>query len=231
MQQCASSTNASNPSSRTHAYLFIDCANAVCAHKLDSTSSPLICCPSADFWNFNSLGPAYPYACASRLSDRCSSDRQCVRGACRPGINGNVCQLIEDGDSCNSDKDCWEETCARKNANPSSPKVCCPEGEYYEDAALFGSTNPFGCKVSLGDVCTQTDQCLYGECSGGTCQPVGDNGSCDDDSDCLQDVCAHQGTTSGTPLICCPGCAQCPDDCYVGDTSLGAYPWRCTACP
>lgn len=167
-----------------------DCANGVCAHGLDSKRSPKICCPSADFWKFGNLGK-YPYTCAIPLGDRCSSTRQCLRGSCVSSFGRpKVCQLINNGNSCEHDKDCksiacsslytmiqsfppltalpcplgWTYQCAHQTISAQSPFVCCEE--YYKDKSLLSKDWPYGCKLPPSASCMDDKHCLSGVCTG-----------------------------------------------------------------
>lgn len=179
---------------------------------------------------------SYPVTCAAQ--DQCHDPGQCdpATGACSnpPKGNGTPCN---DGNLCTQIDSCQGGTCVGSNPRPCAasdqchdPGTCDPgTGVCSDPAKLNGST------CNDGNLCTQTDTCQDGVCSGGslrtctaldqchdpgTCEPStgvcsnpakGNGALCNDGNLCTQtDTCQGGGCTGSNPVTCTPA-GQCFD--------------------
>jgi slime mold repeat-containing protein len=174
----------------------------------------------------------------------CSASDQCHDvGTCDPqsGIcsdpaspDGTVC---DDGDLCTQTDECQIGICAGSN-----PIVCTPQDSCHDAGICNPGTGlcsnpprPDGSACDDGDMCTQTDTCQTGSCSGsdpvvctpldqchaaGTCNPATgictdpnrpDGTGCDDGDLCTQTDTCQTGSCTGANPVICSASDQCHD--------------------
>jgi Cohesin domain len=158
-----------------------------------------------------------------------------VAGVCDPGTGVCSDPVAMDGTACNDNDGCTQtDSCTAGVCIGGNPVVCEP----LDQCHLAGVCDPGtgfcddpiekdGVPCDDGDLCTLTDVCLAGVCSGGDpviCQPfdqchvagVCDPGSgncsdpfasdgtgCDDSDPCTQtDTCVAGACTGGNPVVC-----------------------------
>jgi hypothetical protein len=189
----------------------------------------------------------------------CSANSCFIDGACRAdGATNpnNACQQCtpatsttawspkENGTTCNDGNACTQtDTCQAGKCTGSNPVVCKAQDQCHNAGTCDPSTgcsNPAkenGAECDDGNVCTQTDTCQAGKCTGsnpvvckaqdqchnaGTCNsstgcsnPAKSNGtSCDDGSKCTtNDTCQSGACTGGAAVVC-----RAQDQCHNAGT-------------
>jgi len=154
--------------------------------------------------------------------DHCQS-KQCVFDAALGCGDGNVCTddscdpaagcehklnaaPCDDGDVCTTGDKCAAGTCsstgdlACNDSNPCTDDSCAPT-----TGCIF---EPNAAPCDDGDVCTQTDKCVAGKCSGSN--EVG----CDDGESCTEDLCHPAKGCIHMPLA---GPCEDGNACTLGD--------------
>ncbi len=197
-----------------------DCLTAICDGAGNATSLP----------NNNDLPP--------------DDGNPCTASACNQGVpahpavmNGAVCS---DGDPCTTADTCVDGACS------SGPPAVCPAPDACHEAgtcdpasgACEYAAKPAGTACDDGDLCTQTDTCQAGVCTGsnttvcsavdpchvaGTCDPATgicsnpnkpDGSTCNDGNACTQaDTCQSGACAGGSPVVCVAS-----DSCHVAGT-------------
>ncbi|RLB58495.1 MAG: hypothetical protein DRI34_04625, partial [Deltaproteobacteria bacterium] len=174
----------------------------------------------------------------------CTALDQChVAGTCNPGTgvcsnptkpNGSAC---DDGDACTQ-----TDTCQGGSCTGSDPVVCTALDQCHDIGTCNPATGvcsnpqkPDGTSCDDGDLCTQTDTCQGGICTGSDpvvctaldqCHDVGtcnsstgvcsnpqkpDGTSCDDGDACTQTDTCQSGTCTGSDPVVCTALDQCHD--------------------
>jgi hypothetical protein len=165
--------------------------------------------------------------CNTACTDQCySCSLSGLVGICSPKTNGTACN---DGNLCTQTDTCQSGTCTGAN-----PVACTALDQCHGVGACNQSTgtcsNPNkadGTNCNDGNLCTQTDTCQSGTCTGanpvvctaldqchaaGICNPstgvcsnpsVADGTACSDGNSCtLSDTCQSGTCTSGSPRTC-----------------------------
>ncbi len=183
-----------------------------------------------------------PDGCSHQVMDDCSlcgTDGVCMGGECRPATQGTDL-ACDDMDACTQKDVCRNGTCVGID-----PVVCEAEDQCHVAGTCDPSTgdcsNPAaedGTSCDDGDLCTKSDSCVSGTCTGsdpvvceaedqchiaGTCDPstgdcsnpaAEDGTSCDDGDLCTQnDSCSSGVCQSGEPIEC-----QAQDECHTAGT-------------
>ena len=196
-------------------------------------------CTQSDTCQAGSCVGANPVTCSA--SDQCHDPGTCnpATGVCTdpPKPNGSSC---DDGDACTQTDTCQGGVCSGGN-----PLVCVPLDQCHVAGTCNPATGvctdpakPDGSSCNDGDLCTQTDECQAGICTGsnpvvcapmdqchdaGTCDPATgvcddpakpNGSSCSDGNACTQtDTCQGGLCTGSNPVICMP-----LDQCHVAGT-------------
>ena len=177
----------------------------------------------------------------------CTAQDQCHdAGACNPATglcsnpnkpNGAGC---DDGDACTQTDTCMAGSCTGMSpVTCPAPDQCHQQGTCNPATGLCSNPNkPDGSACDDGALCTQTDTCQSGACTGGdpvTCTPSDDchaagacdpatgactdpvkpdGASCDDGDGCSQTDTCQSGTCTGADPVVCPA----PDQCHEQGT-------------
>ncbi|MFO0592891.1 MAG: DUF4215 domain-containing protein [Polyangiaceae bacterium] len=187
-------------------------------------------CTQTDTCKYGSCTGGNPKSCPA--SDPCHDAGACdpATGLCGSPMkpNGAPC---DDGDACTQTDACAAGVCTGGN-----PKTCTASDACHDagscDPATGACSNPVkadGASCDDGDLCTQTDACAAGVCTGsdpktctasdachdaGTCDPAtgacdspnkADGVACDDGDLCTQaDACVAGVCTGSDPKTCTP---------------------------
>lgn len=187
-------------------------------------------------------------------ADNGAADGCCAAG-CVPKTNGSACS---DGNACTTADSCVDAKCAG-----GAPKSCeavdeCHVAGVCDPSSGLCSTPiaPNGTTCNDGDLCTQTDACQSGVCTGGnpktcssagpcklagTCNPAtgvcstpnaADGATCDDGNLCTQDDQCVGGVCAGPTPVLCSALDQCHDAgvCNPG-TGLCSMPAKANGSP
>ena len=173
----------------------------------------------------------------------CPSPDQChTAGTCNPSTgvcsnpakpNGSACN---DGNACTQTDTCQGGTCTGANPVVCVADQCHTAGTCNPSTGVCSNpAKPNGTACNDGNLCTQSDACQAGVCTGanavvcpapdqchdpGTCNPSTGvcsnppkpNGSaCDDGSACTQTDTCQGGTCTGGNAVVCPAPDQCHD--------------------
>ncbi len=186
-------------------------------------------------------------ACVGANPVVCAAQDQChVAGTCDPATGACSNPAKADGTACNDGDLCTQaDACVAGLCVGANPVGCTAQDQCH----LVGICNPAtgtcsnpaapnGTTCNDGDVCTQTDTCLAGTCSGGdpvhcvaqdachlagVCNPAtgacsnpprADGAVCDDGNQCTQTDRCQAGVCVGTNAVVCT--AQ--DQCHVAGT-------------
>ncbi|TMB24937.1 MAG: hypothetical protein E6J71_00230 [Deltaproteobacteria bacterium] len=216
-----------------------DPANGVCSNPDKANGSACTdgdACTRSDTCQAGTCIGANPLVCAAL--DQCHVAGVCdpANGTCSTPAkpNGSACT---DGDACTQTDTCQAGTCVGTN-----PVICTA----LDQCHVAGSCDPAsgtcstpsradGTACNDGNVCTQTDTCQAGTCTGsnpvvcpaldqchdaGTCNPANGvcstpakpNGSaCTDGDACTQTDICQGGSCVGTDPVACPAPDQCHD--------------------
>ena len=219
-----------------------DPATGVCSNPLKADGS--MCddgdaCTKTDACSAGACLGANPVVCMA--SDQCH-----VAGVCNPmtGMCSNPNKAdgatCDDGDLCTQTDSCMAGACTGNN-----PVVCMASDQCHVAGVCDPMTGtcddpakPDGAACDDGDLCTQTDACSTGVCTGGNpvvctasdqchdagvCDPMtgtcddpekADGTACDDGDLCTQTDACSTGVCTGTnPVVC-----EAADDCHVAGT-------------
>jgi len=172
----------------------------------------------------------------------CTALDQCHNtGTCNPGTGSCSNPQKPNGTSCDDGDLCTQtDTCQSGSCTGTDPVVCSAQDQCHTAGTCNPATGncsnpqkPNGTSCDDGDLCTQTDTCQSGTCSGsnpvsctpldqchntGTCNPATgscsnpqkpDGTSCDDGDLCTQTDTCQSGTCSGSNPVSCTPLDQC----------------------
>jgi cysteine-rich repeat protein len=178
----------------------------------------------------------------------CSALDQChVAGTCNPGSGTCSNPNKPNGSTCNDGSACTQtDTCQSGACTGGNPVVCSAQDQCHlagtcnpANGTCSNPSKPDGATCSDGNLCTQTDTCQAGACSGanpvvctaldqcydvGTCSPITGtcsnpqkaNGSpCSDGSACTLGDSCQTGVCTGGSFVQCTALDQChlPGEC------------------
>jgi hypothetical protein len=177
----------------------------------------------------------------------CTASDQChVAGTCAPATGVCSNPNASNGTACTDGNPCTlSDSCQNGSCQSGAPKVCTALDQCHTAGTCDTSTglcsNPSksdGTACNDGNLCTQTDTCQTGVCTGsnpvvcsaldqchnvGTCAPAtgtcsnpnkADGTGCSDGNACTQTDTCQGGTCVGTnPVVCMP-----QDQCHVAGT-------------
>ncbi len=159
----------------------------------------------------------------------------CTTSICNAGTPGQM--DVTDGTSCSDGSMCTQtDTCQAGTCTGSNPVVCTPSDQCHTAGVCNPATGtcsnpnaPDGTSCSDGSMCTQTDTCQAGTCTGsnpvvctpsdqchvaGVCNPATgtcsnpnapDGTGCNDGDLCTQSDSCQAGTCTGSnPVVCTP---------------------------
>jgi len=216
-----------------------DAANGMCSNpaKADGTMcNDNNACTQTDTCQAGSCTGANPVVCSA--SDQCHN-----AGTCDPasGMCSNPAKA--DGAPCNDANACTQlDTCVAGTCTGASPVICTAMDQCHDagtcDSATGMCSNPAkadGVACDDGDMCTQTDSCTAGACTGGnpitctasdqchdmgTCDPTtglcsdpakADGDACDDGDMCTQTDSCQAGVCNGAMPVTCMAQDECHD--------------------
>lgn len=172
----------------------------------------------------------------------CSASDAChTAGTCDAKTGSCSNPSKPDGSSCSDGNACsLIDTCQAGQCTAGSIRVCAPSDQCHNagtcNAQTGACSNPLkldGSKCDDGDLCTQTDTCQAGSCSGGNrvvcspsdaCHSVGicdptrgscsnpakpDGSTCDDGSLCTKTDTCQGGSCRGASPVVCTALGQC----------------------
>jgi len=234
-------------------------SDPVVCTALDQCHEAGTCNPSTG----NCSNPVKPDGTACDDGDLCTQTDTCQSGSCQ-GSDPVVCNPLDqchnagtcnpstgncsnpikpDGTSCDDGDLCTQtDTCQSGTCTGSDPVVCTAQDQCHNAGTCNPSTGncsspekPDGTDCDDGDLCTQTDTCQSGVCTGadpvvctaldqchdaGTCNPSTgncsnpekpDGTSCDDGDLCTQTDTCQSGTCTGSDPVLCTPLDQCHD--------------------
>ena len=184
--------------------------------------------------------------CHGTTRDCSSAGNACNFGVCDEAIDQCVAQPRPNGTTCSDGNACTQtDTCQGGSCTGASPVVCTAQDQCHVAGTCNpatgtcsnpAATNGTGCND--GNMCTQTDSCQGGTCTGanpvtctaldqchlaGTCNPANGtcsnpnkpNGStCTDGNACTQtDSCQGGACTGANPVVC-----TAQDQCHLAGT-------------
>ena len=165
----------------------------------------------------------------------CNDNNSCTTDLCQGGVCTHA--PVANGTSCNDGNLCTQtDTCQSGSCTGANPVVCTQLDQCHDagtcnpaTGACSNPTKPDGTSCNDGDLCTQTDTCQSGSCTGanpvvcapldqchnaGTCNPATgqcsnptkpDGTSCNDGNLCTQTDTCQSGTCTGSnPVVCSP---------------------------
>jgi hypothetical protein len=153
----------------------------------------------------------------------CNDNNSCTTDLCQGGVctqtpvtNGTSCN---DGDLCTQTDTCQNGTCVGSNPVACAPLDQCHDAGTCNPATGLCShpTKPDGTSCNDGDLCTQTDTCQSGSCTGSNpvvCTPLDqchNAGTCDP----ATGVCSNPNKPNGTSCNDGQACTY-PDTCQTG---------------
>jgi hypothetical protein len=173
----------------------------------------------------------------------CGASDQCHDvGTCDPGTGACSDPPKNDGVGCSDGDKCTQtDTCQAGKCTGGNAVVCAPLDQCHDagtcDPGTGACSNPTkldGVGCDDNDLCTQTDTCQAGKCTGanpvvcisleqcknpGTCdpstgvcsapQPVADGNFCDDSDKCTQADFCENGACKGTSPVTCAALDSC----------------------
>jgi hypothetical protein len=157
--------------------------------------------------------------CAAGAAKTCDDGNACTKDACDVAVGCTATATTDpcdDGDACTSNDACAGGNCAPgakvscDDNNPCTVDICDKQ-----QGCIFKATSA---ACDDGDVCTTTDKCVDGTCTGG------DLKVCDDGEACTADKCdAKLGCiTANLDVACDDGTACTKDDkCVSGKCQSG----------
>jgi hypothetical protein len=126
--------------------------------------------------------------CQGGLGKTCSDSNHCTSDSCDPATGACSHELLEDGQVRDNGNPCTlGDTCLSGLCEAGSPVDCddansCTSEECLSDKGGCTYTN-LEVHCEDGDLCTADDQCVNGQCQGGTAV------TCADENICTDDVC------------------------------------------
>ena len=187
-------------------------------------------CTQTDVCHAGVCEGSNPVVCVAPDSCHAAGPCQPSTGTCpHPALrNGTPC---DDGNACTQTDTCNRGVCA--GANP----VTCSAADQCHDAGICDPTSgacsnppkPDGTSCNDGSLCTQTDSCQAGTCTGGNPIVCGASDQCHDAGTCdpATGRCSNPAKPEGTACNDANPCTQ-TDTCRAG-TCVGASPVACTA--
>jgi len=139
-----------------------DCQNDACGRQTAEKDAAKVCCVSGEA----KLYAGYDYCTQMADGARCWSDAQCNSGLCEGNAGGTArgtCAAARKtvGQSCEANKECANDACARESAADGAKKTCCASGDY----TTFGGYD-YCTKMANGTVCWSDAMCASGNCKG-----------------------------------------------------------------
>ena len=188
---------------------------------------------------------------ATRLYDvtggnPCSTNSQCLSGSCVSGVCCNTactdqcysCSLAglggicspKTGGSCNDGNACTQtDTCSNGTCVGSNPKVC-PNPDQCHNPGTCNPSNGIcsnpnkdpGTPCNDGNLCTQTDTCMSGICTGTNLVICTASDQCHGVGTCnpSSGTCSNPNVLDGTPCNDGNACTS-PDQCVSGTCHAG----------
>ncbi|KAK0523346.1 hypothetical protein OC842_006178 [Tilletia horrida] len=110
----------------------------------------------------------------ANLDGPCARGSDCAQGACRSG----TCQLLREGESCESGSQCYSTSCAPSTSTPPSPSQPSSSSD-----SNTGSSKT--CRaLDARQACSENGQCFSQRCSQEACTGTGSSNACADRSTC-----------------------------------------------
>jgi len=224
--------------------------------------------------------PVAPEGTVCTDGDSCTQTDTCINGSCN-GANPVVCTALDqchvagtcnpttgtcsnpvaaEGTVCNDGNSCTQtDSCINGSCTGANPVICTASDQCHVAGICNPTTgtcsNPNvadGTNCNDNDLCTQTDSCQSGTCTGGnpivctasdqcheagTCDsstgmcsdPISADGkACNDDDACTQTDACQSGSCTGSNPVVCTASDQCHDigtcDSMTGTCSNPALP-------
>jgi len=193
------------------------CVSNACALEFYGIESELKCCPSgAKQKIYTKVSDGWPtsadrYFCSYQpVGTLCHDNKMCDSEICVQCR----CEFskIANDEFCSENADCVSGSCAYKEFNSSSPKICCWTGDAatlhtrIEDGWSTTQYRSFCKSQPNGSSCGSDDAlCMSNACFEGRCAPEkkADNQECISNNECQSAHCAYSSFDHGSPKICC----------------------------